>query len=33
MSIQHKNGAYKCDEYLNYYSMARRSIKWWKSIF
>ena len=22
----------KCDQYLNYYSMGRKSIKWWKIV-
>ena len=27
------NGVDKCDQYLNYYSMGRKSIKWWKIVF
>ena len=27
------NGLDKCDQYLNYYSMGRKSIKWWKIVF
>ena len=26
-------GVDKCDQYLNYYSMGRKSIKWWKRAF
>ena len=27
------NSVDKCDQYLNYYSMSRTSIKWWKRVF
>ena len=27
------NGVDKSDQYLNYYSMGRTSIKWWKRVF
>ena len=27
------NGVDKCDQYLNYYSIGRKSIKWWKKVF
>ena len=27
------NGVVKCDQYLNYYAIGRKSIKWWKEVF
>ena len=29
----HMNGVDKCDQYLSYYSLTRKSRKWWKKIF
>ena len=26
-------GVDKCDQYLSYYSLGRKTIKWWKKIF
>ena len=30
---KYMNGVDKCDQYLNYSSVARKSIKWWKKVF
>ena len=30
---KYTNGVDKCDQYLNYYVIGRKSIKWWKKIF
>ena len=27
------NGVDKCNQYLNYYSIGRKFIKWWKRVF
>ena len=29
---KYKNGVDKCDQHPNYYSVGRKSIKWWKRI-
>lgn len=30
---KYMNGVDKCDQYLNYYSVGRKSKKWWKKLF
>ena len=30
---KYMNGVDKCDQFLNYYSVGRKSIKWWKKVF
>ena len=30
---KYMNGVDKCDQFLNYYSVGRKFIKWWKKVF